>query len=71
MKYVKETPRLTVKFIDADTEKTLFEVKDRSWMNVGELLTDYYVDTIVKNELGDKKLPKNLMVLVVCEFKLE
>jgi hypothetical protein len=71
MKYTKNTPRLTVKFINADTEDVLFEVHDRSWMNVGELLSDFYVDNLMKTELKNKKLPKNLLVLVVSEFKLE
>jgi hypothetical protein len=71
MKYTKNTPRLAVKFINADTEEVLFEVHDRSWMNVGELLSDFYVDNLMKTELKNKKLPKNLLVLVVSEFKLE
>ena len=69
-KYIKDTPRLTVKFIDADTEKTILELKDRTWMTVGEILTDYTVDSIVKSELKDKKLPQNIMVLVVSEYTL-
>jgi hypothetical protein len=71
MKYTKNSPRLTVKFINADTEDVLFEVRDRSWMNVGELLSDFYVDNLMKTELKGKKLPKNLLVLVVSEFNLE
>ena len=68
--YKKDSPRLTVKFIDADTEKTILELKDRTWMTVGEILTDYTVDSIVKSELKDKKLPQNIMVLVVSEYTL-
>jgi hypothetical protein len=68
--YKKDTPRLTVKFIDADTEKTILELKDRTWMTIGELLTEHTVDSIVKSELKDKKLPKNVMVLVVSEYTL-
>ena len=70
-KYIKNTPRLMIKFIDADTEKTILELKDRTWMTVGELLTDYTVDAIVKSELKDKKLPKRLLVLVVSEYTLQ
>ena len=69
--YKKDAPRLIVKFIDADTEKTILELKDRTWMTVGELLTDYTVDAIVKSELKDKKLPKRLLVLVVSEYTLQ
>ena len=68
--YKKDSPRLTVKFIDADTEKTILELKDRTWMTVGEILTDYTVESIVKSELKDKKLPQNIMVLVVSEYTL-
>jgi len=71
MRYTKETPRLTVKFIDSDTETVLFEVKDRTWNTVGEILTDFAVDSIMKNEWKNKKVPQNLMVLVVSEYKLK
>jgi hypothetical protein len=71
MRYAKETPRLTVKFIDSDTETVLFEVKDRTWNTVGEILTDYAVDSIMKNEWKNKKMPVNLMVLVVSEYQLK
>lgn len=70
MRYTKQSPRLTVKFINADTDTVLFEINDRTWMNVGELLTDSAIDNIMKNEWKDKKLPENIMVLVVGEFQL-
>lgn len=70
MKYSKSTPRLIVKFIDSDNDKVLFEIKDRTWMNVGEVLTDYGVDSIMKTEMKNKYMPKNLMVLVVSEYEL-
>ena len=69
--YKKSTPRLTVQFINNDTEPgtLLFEVKDRSWMNVGEILTDVAISNIMTNEYkGDP--PEDLMVLVVAEFEL-
>lgn len=66
MKYKKETPRLSVKYIDSDTEETVFEVNDRSWMNVGELLSDTYVTEVLKQ--SNVKKPQNLMVLVVGEY---
>lgn len=71
MRYAKTTPRLTVKFVDSDTNKILFEVKDRTWMTVGDLLTDAAIDSIMKNEWKNKKMPINLMVLVVGEFELK
>ena len=69
-KYIKDTPRLTVKFINADTEVTILELKDRTWINIGELLNDHSVDAVVKSEIRDKKLPENIMVLVVAEYTL-
>ena len=70
MRYTKNTPRLVVKFVDSDTDTVLFEIKDRTWMNVGEVLTDYGVDSIMKTEMKNKRLPENLMVLVVSEYEL-
>lgn len=67
-RYIKDTPRLKVKFIDADTEVTILELKDRTWMNIGELLNDHSVDSIIKSELRDKPIPVNVMVLVVAEY---
>jgi len=71
MVYKKSTPRLDVKFVNGDTDEILFEVKDRTWMNVGELLTDGAINSIMKNEWKNKPLPKNLMVLVVADFELK
>ena len=70
MKYAKKNPRLTVKFINNDTDEILFEIKDRTWMNVGELLNNIAVDNIMKHEFKDY-YPKNLMVLVVAEYELK
>lgn len=69
MKYIKDTPRLTVKYVDAETEEVLFEVKNRNWMNVGELLSDHYVTEVVKQNLDE--VPVNLLVLVVGEYTLK
>ena len=71
MIYRKATSRLTVKFVNSDTEEVLFEVNDRSWMNVGDILTDGAITSIMANEWRDKPLPANLMVLVVGEFELQ
>lgn len=71
MRYNKATSRLTVQFVNSDTEEILFEVKDRSWMNVGDVLTDGAITSIMANEYKDKPLPNNLMVLVVAEFELQ
>ena len=70
MKYTKKNPRLIIKFINNDTDEILFEIKDRTWMNVGELLHNVAVDNIMKHEFKDN-YPKNLMVLVVAEYELK
>jgi cytochrome b involved in lipid metabolism len=71
-KYKKSTPRLSVKYIDSSNDNVLFEINDRNWSDVGELLTDFYVDQVVKTELERLKikLPQNIMVLVVGEYEL-
>ena len=71
MKYTKQTPRLTVKFVDSDTNEILFEQKDRTWMNVGEILSDGAITSIMQHEWKNKKLPENLMVIVVGEYELQ
>ena len=70
MKYCKASPRLKVKFVDSDTNAVLFEIKDRSWMNVGDVLTDGAITSIMRTEYKADP-PENLMVLVVAEFELE
>ena len=70
MKYKKSTPRLTVKFVDSDTNDVLFTIKDRTWINVGEILNDGAVSSIMKVEFKGEA-PENLMVLVVGEYELD
>jgi hypothetical protein len=68
MKYKQEVPRLTVKYVDADTEEVIFEVNNRNWMNVGEMLTSHYATEVFKtNKLI---MPQNLMILVIGEYQL-
>ena len=69
MKYTKTTPRLTVKYVNADTEEVLFEVNNRTWNNVGELLSDYMVTEVVKQNIKGV-VPNNLMILVVGDYTL-
>jgi hypothetical protein len=70
MKYVKETPRLVVKFIDSETEEVLFEIRDRNWMNIGELFTTHYVTTLMEQEYKNKNKPKNVIVMIAEEYSL-
>jgi len=68
MRYSKASPRLLIKFVDSDTNKILFEVKDRTWLTIGELLNDGAISSIMKHEYKDVH-PDNLMVLVVAEYE--
>ena len=68
-KYKKKTPRFNMKFINSDNNEILFEVNDRTWMNVGEILSDGAITSIINNEWKGKK-PENLMILLVGEYEL-
>ena len=69
MRYSKDTPRLTVKYVDGDTEEVLFEVKNRNHDNVGELLSDYMATEVMKQNIKGE-VPDNLIILVVGEYSL-
>ena len=68
--YRSKTPRITVKFIDSNTEETISEVSDRSWMTVGELFSSHIASSIVMNDLKKRNPPKKIMVLAVIEMDL-
>jgi hypothetical protein len=68
-KYKKETSRIAVKFIDGDTEDLLFEIKDRNHMNIGELFTDYVVNSLAEREIKKGIEPDEIMVIAVGVFK--
>jgi len=73
MIYKKKNPRISVKYVNSDTDDVLFEINDRNHSNVGELLSDYFADNVIKDELSKLKitLPKNIMILCVAEFELK
>lgn len=72
VKFIKEVPRLNVKFIQASTGKTLFEIKDRDWMNVGELFTDHYVTELMRQTYDDENIQKigKIIVVVAGDYQL-
>ena len=70
-RYLKDSPRLTVKFFDGGTNEQLFEIKDRSWMNVGELFADHYVTQLVAQTIREENLPENVIVIVSGEYHLK
>lgn len=65
IKFVKEVPRLNVKFVQASSGKVLFEIKDRDWMNVGELFTDHYVSELMRQTYDEENLLKIGKIIVV------
>jgi hypothetical protein len=71
MKYKKidNNPRLNVQFLDSDTDEVIFEVKNRTWMNVGELLSEDIVNQVISQNIKGE-IPENLMVLIVGEYEL-
>lgn len=70
MKYKKNSHRIEVQFIDDKTEEILFKIGDRNHTNVGELLTDFYADSLIMRELKGKKMPKKIMAIIAVEFIL-
>ena len=69
MKYTKDNHRLNIKFINAETNELLFEVKDKSWMEVGDFFTDHYVDQLIKRTCQNN-LPKSVIVLLNKQYNL-
>lgn len=69
-RYLKTSHRLNVKYINGNTNELLFEVKNRSWMDVGEFFTDEYVNQIIKQTLNTELLPEDVVILVAANFKL-
>lgn len=68
--YIKNVPRLTVKFLDGDdTSKVLFEVNNRDHMNVGEMFSDTYVTSLINQTIDEENLPDNVLVLVTANFR--
>ena len=67
-KYRVESPRIPVQFINAKTEDVLFEIKDRNWMNLGELMTAHYAGTLVETEMKGKNEPDEVLVIAVVKL---
>ena len=56
MKYIKESPRITVKIYDSETEELLITITDRNWMNIGEIFPNHNITTLVLDECKRKKI---------------
>jgi hypothetical protein len=73
MKYTKETPRITVKVYNSDTEELLITMTDRNWTNVGEVFPAHHITSLMVQEVKNKKksLPKKVLVMIAEEYILE
>lgn len=67
-KYKVESPRIPVQFINEKTEAVLFEIKDRNWMNIGELLTAHYSGTLIETEMKGKIEPDVVLAIAVVRL---
>lgn len=79
LKYLKETPRISVVYLDGRAKREidtiikkykLFEVSDRDWSNVGELYTDYHADQLIQRTIEEKDFPDSVLVLTNGEYLL-
>lgn len=70
-KYIKETSRIPLKFINANTEEVIFEIKDRNHLNIGEMFPSFAVNSVMEHEYKGKKLPKKLLLIAISEYTLE
>lgn len=67
MLYAKETPRIPIKYIDGETNDLLFEIGNRTWNDVGEMLSDNNVSELIKKQNFDKN-PEVVRVLLVVDY---
>ena len=68
MKYIKESPRITVKVYNDDTDELLLTITDRNWMNVGEVFPQHNVTALIIDEFKRrKKTPPETIYLVIGE----
>jgi hypothetical protein len=73
MNYTKESPRITVKIYDSNTEELLITISNRNWMDVGQVFPAHNVTALIKEEFKNKKkpIPKKVIVMVAEEYKLD
>ena len=69
-KYKKNTSRVTIKFVNGKTNELLFEISDRTWMNMGEVFADGYADELIKQTIVKENLPENIIILAVASYNL-
>lgn len=68
--YKKESHRIDIKILNADTNELISTIKNKSWMDVGEFLSDHNVDMLVKLVKEEHELPDNIIVLIAPIYQL-
>lgn len=68
-KYVKDNPRIETQFVDGKEEEILFEINNRTHMNVGEIHSEYFTTTLTIKEVDEDELPDELLVISISRFK--
>lgn len=68
--YRKDNHRLSIKFIDANTNNQLFEIEDKAFTELGDFYSDVHVDRLIKQVIDENNLPDNVLVLTIGDFKL-
>ena len=66
-RYVNESARINVKFIDSKTENVIFDIKDRNWMDMNQLFPASTVSSLMERDA--KIEPDEIMVIAVAYYK--
>lgn len=63
--YQKESPRITVKYIDGDTNELIFEIPNRTCLDIGDVMNDVNVSEMMRKQ---NVTPSFVRVLTVVDF---
>ena len=63
--YQKESPRITVKYIDGDTNELIFEIPNRTCLDIGDVMNDVNVSEMMRKQ---NATPSLVRVLTVVDF---
>jgi len=63
--YLKESPRITVKYIDGDTNELIFEIPNRTCLDIGDVMNDVNVSEMMRKQ---NATPSLVRVLTVVDF---
>lgn len=63
--YQKDSPRITVKYIDGDTNELIFEIPNRTCLDIGDVMNDVNVSEMMRKQ---NATPSLVRVLTVVDF---